>query len=448
MNKTIYKLACFIFITSTHPFLAQTDPENIVSDDDSFQEAYYESLKQKGIENYDKALIELEKCLQLQPNNAVIYHELGKNYYFKKDYISAEEAYIKATELDSKNKWNWIDLYDVYYNTKNYNQGISVLQKIIVLDKKYKEDLLALYMYTRQFDKALILINELDESEGKTERRNQYRAEINRQTNISAGSKSDLEKAIETNPLNEENYLSLITKYSETNQEEKARQVIEKLKQNLPTSEWAAVFLFKYHITDTKGTEAFNTLETVLKSRKIDKKIKIKMFNEFLIFVSKNPIFENQLSKAMSYFEGDPEFNVHKEVGKFYFKKKQWDLAIKNFEKSIILQKNDLETALCTLICYEEKKDYQVMLKLTTDYLDLYPNQPEFYYFAGKANFELKNYKKANEFLEIGFDYIIENPVLEINFLNLISDVSIALGNTKKAEEYQKKALIIKNTKK
>ncbi|QYS91815.1 hypothetical protein JJC04_03700 [Flavobacterium covae] len=95
---------------------------------------------------------------------------------------------------------------------------------------------MALFMYTRQFDKALILINELDESEGKTERRNQYRAEINRQTNINAGSKSDLEKAIETNPLNEENYLSLITKYSETNQEEKAREVIEKLKQNIPTS--------------------------------------------------------------------------------------------------------------------------------------------------------------------------------------------------------------------
>ncbi|QYS91816.1 hypothetical protein JJC04_03705 [Flavobacterium covae] len=206
------------------------------------------------------------------------------------------------------------------------------------------------------------------------------------------------------------------------------------------------MFLFKYHITDTKGTEAFSTLETVLKSRKMDKKIKIKMFNEFLIFVSKNPVFENQLSKAMSYFEGDPEFNVNKEVGKFYFKKKQWDLAIKNFQKSIIFQKNDLETALCTLICYEEKKDYQIMLKLTTDYLDLFPNQPEFYYFAGKANFELKNYKKANEILEVGFDYIIENPTLEINFLDLISNVSTALGNTKKAEEYQKKALIIKNT--
>ncbi|MFK6999606.1 tetratricopeptide repeat protein [Flavobacterium oreochromis] len=445
MNKIIYQLACFILAASTYTLVAQANPEDIVSASDTFEEAFYESLKQKGIENYDKAIFELEKCLQLQPNNAVIYHELGKNYYFKKEYLSAEEAYKKATEIDPKNKWNWIDLYDVYYNTKNYNQGILTLQKIIPLDKKYKEDLLALYMYTRQFDKALLLINELDESEGKTERRNQYRTEINRQTNINAGNKSDLEKAIETDPLNEENYLSLITKYSETNQEEKARQTIEKLQKNIPTSEWAAVFLFKYQINEGKDLEAFTTLETVLKSRKIDKKIKIKMFNEFLIFVSKNPIFENQLSKAISYFEGDPEFNVYKEVGKFYFKKKQWDSAIKIFEKSIILQKNDVEVALYLLISCDEKKDYSLMSKIATDYSDLFPNQPEFYYFAGKGNFQIKNYKKANDFLEIGLDYVVENPNLEINFLNLMSEVAVALGNSKKAEEWQKKATSIKN---
>ncbi|MFK7048367.1 MULTISPECIES: lipopolysaccharide assembly protein LapB [Flavobacterium] len=445
MHKIIYQLTCFILATSTHTLLAQVNPEEIISENDTFQEAFYESLKQKGIENYDKAIIELEKCLQLQPHNAFIYHELGKNYYLKKDYILAEEAYKKATEIEPKNKWNWIDLYEVYYQTKNYNQGILTLQKIIPLDKKYKEDLLALYMYTRQFDKALLLINELDESEGKSERRNQYRAEINKQTNNNAGHKADLEKAIDNNPLNEENYLSLITQYSETNQEEKVKEVIQKLQKNIPNSEWAAVFLFKYHINDGKGTEAFNNLETVLKNKKIDKKIKIKMFNEFLIFTSKNPAFENQLSKVTSYFEGDPEFNVYKEVGKFYFKKKQWDLAIQNFEKSNTLQKNDIEIALSLLICQEEKKDYPIMLKIATDYLDLFPNQPEFYYFAGKANFQIKNYKKANELLQIGLDYIVENPILEINFLNLIAEVTMALGEPKKAEEWQKKAMSIKN---
>lgn len=449
MNKKALKISfLLVLIFNAQTFIAQTNPEDIASETDAFQEAFYESIKQKGIENYDKAIIQLEKCVELQPQNAIVNHELGKNYFFKKDYVSAEEWFIKATQIDPKNKWYWIDLYEVYYETKNHNQGILTLQKIIPLDKKFKEDLLAQYMYTRQYDKALLLINELDETEGKTERRNQYRVEINKQTGSSAGNKNELEKAIEDNPLNEENYLSLIDKYSENNQEEKARQVIEKLKRNIPNSDWAQVFLFKYHINEGKGLEASKSLETVLKSRKVDKKIKFKMFNEFLIFASKNPAFENQLASATQYFEGDPEVDVYKEVGKFYYKKKNWDFAIKNLEKSIANKNSDVETNVFLLASYEEKADFVKIQKWASDLIDIYPNQPEYYFFAGKSAFQLKNVKKANELLEIGLDYVVDNDGLEFDFLNLMSEVATALGNPKKANEYAARATNLKNKKK
>lgn len=449
VNTKVFKISFLIvLIFNTQCFIAQTNPEDIALDTDAFQEAFYESLKQKGIENYDKAIIQLEKCLELQPENAIVNHELGKNYFLFKQYTTAERYYVKATQIDPKNKWYWIDLYEVYYETKNFNQGILTLQKIIPLDKKYKEDLVSLYMYTRQYDKALLLINELDETEGKTERRNQYRAEINKQTGLSAGNKNELEKAIEDNPLNEENYLSLIAKYSENNQEEKARQVLEKLQKNIPNSDWAQVFLFKYHINDGKGQEASKSLETVLKSRKVDKKIKFKMFNEFLIFASKNPAFENQLAIATQYFEGDPEVDVYKEIGKFYYKKKNWDLAIKNLEKSVASKNSDVEANIFLLASYEEKADFQKMQKVASDLIDIYPNQPEYYFFAGKSAFQLKNIKKANELLEIGLDYVVENNGLEFDFLNLMSEVATALGNPKKAEEYSTRATNLKNKKK
>lgn len=449
MNKKALKISFLIvLIFNTQQFIAQTNPEDIALDSDAFQEAFYESLKQKGIENYDKAIIQLEKCLELQPENAIVNHELGKNYFLFKQYATAERFYVKATQIDPKNKWYWIDLYEVYYETKNFNQGILTLQKLIPLDKKYKEDLVSLYMYTRQYDKALLLINELDETEGKTERRNQYRVEINKQTGLSAGNKNELEKAIEDNPLNEENYLSLIAKYSENNQEEKARQVLEKLQKNIPNSDWAQVFLFKYHINDGKGQEASKSLETVLKSRKVDKKIKFKMFNEFLIFASKNPAFENQLATATQYFEGDPEVDVYKEIGKFYYKKKNWDLAIKNLEKSVASKNSDVEANIFLLASYEEKADFSKMQKVASDLIDIYPNQPEYYFFAGKSAFQLKNVKKANELLEIGLDYVVDNNGLEFDFLNLMSEVATALGNSKKAEEYSARATNLKNKKK
>jgi len=97
-----------LFISGS--LLAQTEPDSIALVNDEFQESYYESLKQKGIENYDKAIIALENCLKLQPENAVIHHELGKNYFFQKDYQNAEIAFIKASQYDPKNKMYSIEV--------------------------------------------------------------------------------------------------------------------------------------------------------------------------------------------------------------------------------------------------------------------------------------------------------------------------------------------------
>ena len=447
MNKKVSNIKWFVFgmyIISANVF-AQTQPEDVALEKDDFKESYYESLIQKGIENYDKAIVSLDKCLKIQPDNAVIYHELGKNYFFQKDYQNAEQAFVKATQLDTKNKWYLIDLYEVYYQTKNYNQALIIAQKIIPLDKKYKEDLVSLYMYTQQFDKALVLINELDENVGNTELRDRYKLQITSQTKTNSSDKNTLEKAIDQSPNNEENYLSLIYMYSDNNQEEKALQVARKLEKNIPNSIWAQVFLYKYHINNNDGISAVKSLEMVLNSSKIDKKVKYRMYNEFLIFTLKNPTFETELNKATTYFENDSEFNVYKEIGKFYYKKKNWDLAIKNLEKA---SNTDLETNIFLLASYEETSKFEVLATKASELIDTFPNQPEYYFFAGKASNQLKNYKKANDFLESGIDYVIDNVDLEIDFLKQLAEASKGLGNTQKSDQYLAKANNLKTNQK
>ncbi|WP_309607941.1 cytochrome C biosynthesis protein [Flavobacterium sp.] len=445
MKKIVHILIFTLLLSNTDCLVAQVEPEDVALDKNEFEESYYESLIQKGIENYDKAIISLEKCLKTQPDNAVIYHELGKNYFFKKDYSNAEASYLKATQFDNKNKWYLIGLYDVYYETKNYNQAVLIAQKIIPFDKKYRDDLVSLYIYTQQNDKALVLINELDQDVGNSEMRDRYKLEILSQNKKQLFGKNELEKAIDKTPLIEENYLSLIYLYSDNNEEEKARQIAEKLQKNIPTSDWAHVFLFKYHINENRAENASKSLDIVLNSNKIDKKIKFKMYNEFLIFVLKNPAYETQLNKATSYFENDSEFNVYKEVGKFYYKKNNWELAIKNLEKA---KDTDLETNLFLLASYEEIKDFEKLQKTASNLIDIYPNQPEYYFFAGKASKELKKYKIAMDFLESGLEFVVENVNLEIDFLIQLTQTATATGNNKKAAEYSEKAKNLKKTKK
>lgn len=85
MKNNYFLLFLFGILVIPTSLLAQTEPEDIALVSNEFQENYYESLKQKGIENYDKAIIALEKCLALEPNNPVVFFEMGKNYLAQKN---------------------------------------------------------------------------------------------------------------------------------------------------------------------------------------------------------------------------------------------------------------------------------------------------------------------------------------------------------------------------
>ena len=80
------------------------------------------------------------------------------------------------------------------------------------------------------------------------------------------------------------------------------------------------------------------------------------------------------------------------------------------------------------------------MVKKSEAYIDLYPTKANLYYYAGKGNNNLKNYKKAKDVLESGIDFIIDDTVLEINFNLQLGEASNGLGDMKKKDLYFSKA--------
>ena len=73
--------------------------DNLGNVTDAFQENFFEALKQKGIENYELALIALnkaEKAAKTEKNKSVVYFEMGKNHTSLKQYAQAEENFNKV----------------------------------------------------------------------------------------------------------------------------------------------------------------------------------------------------------------------------------------------------------------------------------------------------------------------------------------------------------------
>jgi tetratricopeptide (TPR) repeat protein len=440
MRKNLLIVYLFIGFLIQPIYSWSQEPDDIALDTDEFQVFFYESLKQKGIENYDKAITALNRCEKLQPSNAVVFFELGKNYLYQKDYVNAYSNFEKATQIDSSNRWYWAGLYDVSYAKQDYEEAIIHLQKLIMFKKEYKEELVTLYMYSQKFEDALKLIDELTASVGKSVLREQYRAQIMAMNKYKGQEENNLLEKIKANPKEEVNYIALIHIYSEANQEDKTTAIAKQLEREIPTSDWAQISLFKNYINASDGLKAAESMNKILKSSSIDTKIKHRVFNEFLIFANKNPQFENDLEQAVNYFTLNNEVKVAKEVGKYYQNKKDWEKATKYYEIYFAIDTDDFENQILLMNAYEATKKYTSLAKNAENGLERFPLQPEFYLYAGLANNQLKNYKKAKDFLEMGIDYIVDNPSLEANFYMQLSETYNGLGDTKKKETYLMRA--------
>ena len=370
---------------------AQTEPEDIAMVSDQFQDSFYESLLQKGIENYDKAIVALEKCLVSQPNNAAVHFELGKNFLSLKQYENAYQSFQKATQIDPKNRWFWIGIYDLSFQTKNYDRAMTAVQQLILFDERYKDDLIPLYMATNQLEKALTLIGEMNAKYGKSQERTQFK-----------------------------NQILLATKNE--------------------TSDWKELGDFKNYLDANDGNQAVQTMNSILANSQIPNAVKHRVMNEFLIFAFNNPQFEGNLEKAISLFDSDKEVNVAQAIGKFYQNKKQTEKAIRFYELALQKEVGVVETNLLLLQAYTSAQQFQKVAQKAEEGIELYPAQAYFYYYLGLANNQLRQFNKAKESLETGLDFVIDDLDLEINFNLQLAEAYNGLGDFKKKDSFFAKA--------
>ena len=388
-TKTIVLFCITLFLPLSG--WTQTEPEEIAMVSDEFQDSFYESLLQKGIENHDKAIVALEKCLVSQSNNATVHFELGKNYLALKQYENAYQSFLKATQIEPKNKWFWTGIYDLSFQTKNYERAMTAVQQLILFDERNKDDLIPLYMATNQLEKALTLIGEMNAKYGKTQDRTQFK-----------------------------NQILLATK----NQ----------------SSDWKELGDFKNYLDANHGNQAVQTMNSILANAQIPNAVKHRVVNEFLIFAYTYPQYEGALENAISVFDSDKEINVAQAIGKFYQNKNNIENAIRFYELALQKEVGIVETNLLLLQAYTTAKQFQKLAKKAEEGTELYPSQAYFYFYFGLANNQMRQFNKAKEALETGLDFVIDDLDLEINFNLQLAEAYNGLGDFKKKDNFFAKA--------
>ncbi len=142
---------------------------------DEFQENFFEALKQKGIQNYDRAVDLFLKCKQLEPDNSVVDYELAKAYMLDKKYVQAQEYAIEALLSEPTDYWYLDNLLTIL--EKQGSPVETIKQKIPYENKKLQQNMAVSLFKMKKYGEASKVLDDIENS--------QLKSELNRKINDS-----------------------------------------------------------------------------------------------------------------------------------------------------------------------------------------------------------------------------------------------------------------------
>ncbi|MEZ4801619.1 MAG: tetratricopeptide repeat protein [Gelidibacter sp.] len=425
--------------------IAQVDFNKRPTDDlgdveDKFQENFFEALKQNGIENYQRAVDALLKCEKLDNSKTIVYYELGKNYIALKNYGAAEDVLKKAVSKEPENEWYLDELYEVYNLQGDTDKAIKTVKQLVKYHPDYRQDLAELFIKAKEYKDALKILDQLDKEFGINPDRDILRNQIYNITGRDDDRIENLEERVKANPDNEEIYLRLIYRYSETGDTKKAFEAAKNLLKVHPESKLVHLALYKFYLDNNQIGPAIESMKITLTAPEINPEAKAKVFNDFVNFVSKHPEYEKDLIEMTSLVGTEKSTKTLTELGHYYLKLDDKPKALQNFEEALQQDPNNFTIIKDVLLLQLDLNMDEKAANKSQEALDLFPAQPILYLLNGVANNKLNQPKKAIEKLEAGLDYIIDDLKMESDFYTQLSVAYKLDNNIPKSQAFAKRA--------
>ncbi len=438
-----------LWMLCSHLTLNAQEIEEAPSDDlgnvtDAFQENFFEALKQKGIENYELALESLKKAHKSTGGDpeqeAVINFEMAKNLTLLKRYDEADQSFQKvlATEGDRMDVLE--SLYDLYYQQRNYEAAIPLVQKLIKKDDDYKEDLANLYHQTKRYNLALELLDELDESWGESVYRDSLRKQIYKITGNNEGAIQDLETKIEKNPKKEQDYLNLIFLYSQEGDSEKAFAMAQSLLNEIPNSNKVHLALYKFYLEKGDLQQAIHSIQIIFESTEIEEESKLKVLSDYLNFVSQHPEHEDTVEALLPILLKSEQGDRFEQIGNYFVSKGNRSMALKFYKEGIGLDGDNFSLLKNTILLEIDTGNYKDAALLSENGLAVFPAQALLYLLNGVAYNKLNDPNSAISSLEMGLDFLLDDPKMERDFYLQFAEAYRQKGDLKKVEIWNNKA--------
>ena len=247
----------------------------------------------------------------------------------------------------------------------------------------------------------------------------------------------NLEVCDKLSPRNKTIYFEFSKNYLFLNQTLQARQFIEKALEQDSSNIWMLLHFVSILKKDRNYEEA---IKVQLKIIELDP-----YYRESLIYLYH---LNSQSDKALSLlYLLEQEKGLHQKLERL---KEKLELSmkpvkLKNDDKDLDKLISDFNenkpsfSMLKQILEIAELNDSEILDNYSKLAVTLFPAQPFSYLSRAKFLHKKQQFDEAIAILEIGLDFVIENPTLEAQFYSTLAKVYSSLGNKGKAFEFENK---------
>lgn len=443
----------FIFFLAVVLFSCATrKPETVsvpLQDSAQFVYDFSEGLRYKYIDQLDKAEEKFLYCLGLFPKSTASAYELAEIYIKKNAPELAKSFSDLCLKYNPGNEWYILQSIQILKMQNNITGCANAYEKLTNLkpsNLSYLYDYSVVLFASKKYDLALLQLQKIEDEVGINENisflRNNIYFEMKRLDAIQL----ELLRLKKTFPDSTKYSDMLAELYLNSNQKLKALDIYMSLLNDSVYSQFAYAGIAWIYGTSNECIKGYPYLKKVLADENFDKDKKYKIAENYLNKECALPadslksLFENLLLVFPDKIE---LYNTYLQM---LFENKEYD-KVEEISKRSMANSIENFTAWDYLFnVYTLKGKYSDLKVVSAKAQEYFPNHATVYFFAGYADFYLKNYDSCIKFLETGLDYIFDNPDLLKQFYLYLAESFHAIKKDKQSDQYFEKFLEIDNS--
>jgi tetratricopeptide (TPR) repeat protein len=409
---------------------------------------FYEGLRLKALGDYRKAVINFDKVIAIDPNQAAAFYELSQMYLEMKTPETAFIYALKATTLDPKNEWYLIAAAEASEKSGNYLKAQNFYQALIELKPEHIENYFSLanmQLARKKYKDALRTYDILSKKLGVTEELAIQKEKIWLKLNKVPKALAEIQTIIDRYPKEPKYYLLLADIFVANNTPDKAFAIYQKVLQLDSNNGYAQLELAEYYRIKKQEPMAMRYLYSAFQNPQINIDHKVSILAPYFSVIGNQSQRKRALELASFLIVAHPaEAKAFAIYADLLYQDKQLDSAKTIYLQTIALDKSVFAVWQNLLLLQAETQDYTGLLKTSNQAIELFPNQNFVFYLNAAAKYQVKDFAAAavayHQALAITFD----NKEMQAKIYSGLGDVYNELKQYAKSDSFYNASLALK----